>query len=83
MKRTVQNGPKEEKIQRRNPDDNYLCLESAQGLPPMQILHEGHLGEVTKGCGSDHTKLLSGDSAVPKNIPGKTAVYHHIIQMAR
>ena len=45
-----------------NPDDSSLHLESfAQGLPPVQVapsveyLHEGHLGEVTKGWGSDLT----------------------------
>ena len=44
------------------PDGNSLQMERvAQGLPPTQVapsvehLYEGHLGEVTKGWGSDLT----------------------------
>ena len=44
------------------PDDSSLLMERVvKGLPPMQVassvehLYEGHLGEVTKGWGSDLT----------------------------
>ena len=37
------------------PDDSSPLIENAQGLPPMLTKHEGSLGEVTKGWGSDLT----------------------------
>ena len=56
------------------PDDNSLQLERvAQGLPPVQVapsvehLYVGHLGEVTKGWGSDLTS--------PPNIPPSPPIF--------
>ena len=60
-----------------NPDDNSPTNESfAQGLPPVQVgssvnhLHVGHLGEVTKGWGSDLTK--SPPPSPPPPSPNQT-----------
>ena len=57
------------------PDDNSLQLErAAQGLPPVQVapsvehLYVGHLGEVTKGWGSDLT-------SPPPNIPPSPPIF--------
>ena len=56
------------------PDDNSPVYESiAQGLPPVQVapsvehLHEGHLGGVTKGWGSDLTNPPSPTN--PSQLP--------------
>ena len=58
---------------RGHPGDNSQIIEStAQGLPLVQVLtsvanlHEGHLGEVTKGWGSDLTKSPPLQSPLPR-----------------
>ena len=54
------------------PNDSSLPLERVvQGLPPMQVapsvehLYEGHLGEFTKGWGSDLTIPPNPNPLIP------------------